>query len=305
MDKVKSILWSSRDLGGAEIYVRLLSKLFGIKYLPLNNLSILRRIKVIIEVIFSRKVYVLHDLRAGLLVFLRPFRKDVVVIHGPGKSRSLTKLFCFAASYFAKTIVLVSDDLPIAGLRKTYVVVPNFSDAGINADINSSDAIFFGRVEKSKRIDVLVNYWSSRSSGGILHVVGDGALLAGLRDRYSGSSNVKFHGKVSHSLINTVASKCRYYVSLSDREGTSLSLIESMAGGLIPVVMPIPSQYFISRELNLPMASYDIKGLEQVFSYYDAMEIDQLLSISKLVSGYIDDNYKKKWVSYWGRINNE
>ena len=67
---MKSILFSDKDFGGAEIYVRNLKKRFNVDFISIRNNNIL---SLLLNLYEYRIIF--HDLRAALLKFLSAYPK--------------------------------------------------------------------------------------------------------------------------------------------------------------------------------------------------------------------------------------
>ncbi|MBW7998195.1 MAG: glycosyltransferase family 4 protein [Candidatus Glassbacteria bacterium] len=77
-----------------------------------------------------------------------------------------------------------------------------------------------------------------------LRLAGDGALKEELErkaKRCGLDRAVSFCGRLSQELLAEILGKSRVYVSTSPVEGTSISLLEAMASGCLPVVTDIPA----------------------------------------------------------------
>ena len=72
-----------------------------------------------------------------------------------------------------------------------------------------------------------------------LHIAGDGSEYDFLRSRlgrYVDNGLVKFHCFLPETELFSLMVKCQVYLSLSDFEGLSTSLVQAMAHGLVPLV---------------------------------------------------------------------
>ena len=90
------------------------------------------------------------------------------------------------------------------------------------------------------------------------------------------------------------------YISLSFREGLSLSLLESLSSGLIPIVANIPSQQFILNKYGFALIEKDLSNLEGlVDNNLSQEEIKRKIEGIKLT--YKNNNINDEFKEYWGK----
>jgi glycosyltransferase involved in cell wall biosynthesis len=77
----------------------------------------------------------------------------------------------------------------------------------------------------------------------VLHVVGSGDLLPLLQQDLNAiaGDRIVFHGVVPSTQIPALMAQMHLLISLSDYEGTSISMLEAMGQGVVPVVTDIAS----------------------------------------------------------------
>lgn len=296
---VFNVLWSSRTFGGAEIYVETMRKRWGTETIALQSLRAMGLLRLALRIAFSRDVFIFHDLRAAVLGFLRPSRRNITVFHGPGKRPRMTKRFVAMSALVQRMVILVADDIAPTVVRDNIEVVQNFSSAGIIANDASADAVFVGRVTASKSVQELVRFWREHTLKGRLHIIGDGDLLPLLSQEYGDGQKIIFHGAVPHAEIAKIASTCRYYVSFSRREGLSLSLLEAMDGGLLPLVTDIPSQQFVFEVDGLPKVTQDLGGLARRIGEIDALPHDVRSTMRANVKSKVHQRFRDSWYRFW------
>jgi len=302
--KIFNVLWSSRDFGGAEIYVETMRKTWGTETIALENLSIKEILSLTYNISFGSDNYIFHDIRAALLGFFSPNRKHITVVHGPGRSILITKVIIFLQAFIQKKVILVSSNIFQMQINKRLLVLENFSTAGIQTDDTTNDAIYFGRISESKGVYKMLNFWVEHEVLGKLHVVGDGNLLNELMECFSNQSNICFYGSKSHSEIAIIASKCRYYVSFSEREGLSLSLLEAMDGGLIPLVKNIPSQSFVYEIDGIPSIDGNMIELVAQILAIDSFTKNDRKTLQKNIQNIIRARFRNKWINTWSDLLN-
>lgn len=297
-----NVLWSDRAFGGAEIYTQTLDSEFSSETISLKKLPFKGWLRLIRDIFRKRKRFIFHDLRASALNIFSFSRDNICVIHGPGKNWVFTRLVIFFLSQISRNVVLVNDSLNSKIFNSRVKVVNNFSDNGIVADLNSRDAIYFGRVEKTKRIEEMISFWVSRSNHGDLHIVGGGAALEELKQNFQVNQGIRFYGPMAHNEIHTIANKCRYYISFSNVEGLSLSLLEAMGGGMIPLVTKIPSQLFLHQELGLPDVNIVNGSLHKLLDRLDNEDINIINDLSESIVNLCEKNFKRNWYEFWNGI---
>ena len=70
-------------------------------------------------------------------------------------------------------------------------------------------------------------------------IVGDGEELAPMQhamQQWFPAAQVRFHGRLPHEVVAGMWSAADVFVQASDFEGTSVSMLEAMASGVVPVV---------------------------------------------------------------------
>jgi L-malate glycosyltransferase len=97
-----------------------------------------------------------------------------------------------------------------------------------------------------------------KRAGRSFHCVfaGEGTLTESLKTRAHDLGldvAVSFVGSLNHEVLPAILRNCDVYISASLSDGTSVSLLEAMASGLLPVVSRIPA--------NVPWVEHDRTGL--------------------------------------------
>lgn len=291
---MKSILFSDKDFGGAEIYVRNLKKRFNVDFISIKNNNIFS----LLSLIFREDRIIFHDLRAALLKFLRPLSPDFIVIHGPGKIKLVTKLVVNLLRFLNCEIVLVSDELfSIFKFKNNLTLLRNFSSF-VDIELNKSnkDFIYFGRLENSKGVDLLYEHWKKNIKDKTLHLIGDGKLYQKYRN--AKIPNIIVYGSLPQADIKKIIKeKCRFYISLSMREGLSLSLLEALSCGLIPLVVNIPTQNFIQNDYGFELIDLELSNLNKlIFKYHE--DTFDLIS-KKTVNNFSKYSNESSFNTYW------
>lgn len=300
--RVVNVLWSSRAFGGAEVYVETMRSTWGTETLALQDLDRKGLLALMGRIAFGCDMFVFHDLRAAMLGFLRPTRRNITVIHAPGKSLKVTRAITFLHAFIQKRVVMVAADIYPDPPSDRVVVLENFSSAGIEATDASADAIYFGRMAHTKNVLDLAQFWHDHMTTGTLHMLGDGALLPELREKYEHEgSNIRFHGAVPHGKIRDIASECRFYTSFSGLEGLSFSLIEAMDGGLIPLVTDLPSQQFVFEIPGIPMVTIkgDYPRLAAEIEAINAHPPEERAALRDTVRTTVRQRFRDGWMNFW------
>ena len=113
------------------------------------------------------------------------------------------------------------------------------------------DIIFSNRLHKSLyRIDVIIRYFAEFTKRNLTYrliIAGNGSeteKLKQLVDELKISDQVEFVGWLNHSENSYYYSHAKFYISLPESDGTSVSVLEAMLGGCIPIL----SDLAVSRE---------------------------------------------------------
>ncbi|MDB4638251.1 glycosyltransferase [bacterium] len=292
-----SILYSDKSYGGAEIYVRKLKDSFNIDFYSIKNRSIFK----IIHLCFSENSIVFHDIRASLLKFIRPFNSDKIVIHGPGKNPRLIKIIIKLLLFTRSEVIMVSKDLySNFNYSKKICLLENHSSFdNINLNLTSFDFVYFGRLESSKGCDSLINFWLREKIQKKLHIIGDGSLYNKYEENIS--SNIILYGSLEQREIKKIIEEnCAYYISLSFREGLSLSLLESLSSGLIPIVADIPSQQFILKHYGFELIKKDLSNLENLVNY-NLSQDEIRIKTEGIKTIYRNNNINNEFKEYWSK----
>lgn len=145
------------------------------------------------------------------------------------------------------------------------------------ASENYYDLIYLGRLSSIKRVEELINvtyYLKNRGLTVKVGIIGSGELEGALKllsQRLKVSDQVNFLGRLSDSDKYSVMKSAKIFVMPSEREGFSISTLEAMACGLIPIVaIPNhPELFGISHYIQDGVNGY----------YYQPGNLNQLGSI--------------------------
>jgi len=296
---IYNILFSDKEFGGAEIYVRKMQQELGVSFITLKGAGFLSWIKLLFKLINPTNTFIFHDSRASVLCMIRfVYQKDILVLHGPGKyPKSNHKLFKLL-SLFCKKVILVNEFIFEKLPNSKFEIIENESSLFSQASYRTHDAVYFGRIEESKGVDNLCAAWVKTCVKGKLHIIGDGSLLVKLKKRFD-QRNIIFHGPKTHQEIEKVVKLCAFYISFSPREGKSLSLQEALSTGLIPIVTNIPSQSYLNSELGLRIIEPNLENCEDVLSFYNESNIEVRSALGERVKAYNEENPGTHWKASW------
>lgn len=134
------------------------------------------------------------------------------------------------------------------------------------------DAVTTGRIARSKNIDLIIEaFVAAAHPTAKLHVIGspacsaDAALEQTLRQRWSGSARVVFHGFRSPSEISAIYSSCALFVNLSDTGSLDKANLEAALAGLAVLTSNAAFIAFV-RSHGLPDDLLLTKGKDNISS---------------------------------------
>jgi len=183
------------------------------------------------------------------------FRIGMAQSHDPGVYRTISfyagQLDAMGA--VSRAIHATIPTLPaFAGVRVHYLPYGVPMPPARVADPRAADSplriLYIGRLEESqKRVRCFPEILATLAASGIpFHwtIAGDGAEAPWLHEHVkspSATQTVSFLGKVQYADVPRVLADHDIYLLASGFEGLPLSLLEAMAGGVVPVVSDIPS----------------------------------------------------------------
>lgn len=198
------------------------------------------------------------------LIYARILRKNFILRCGYIWSRSVSfqhpKLKKFVISLlevFESLIVRQADGCIYASRdianhynsfrEKPYIVIPNGFDTSSFLPKNNIqkdyDFVYTGRLIDLKRIKEMIETLDEKYS---LLVIGDGPL----KSLVLNNKNIDYLGSVSNSKLPDLLNRSKFFISLSQTEGSPKCLIEGILCGLYPVVSDIPAHVDLIAELG-------------------------------------------------------
>lgn len=271
------------------------------------------------------------DLRLLLLVIL--FRNDDIYIHNswpnwegdnfPKKTlqRLSSLLWKYVINRKIKGFFAVSS-ITAKGVREYFNLVdkPNISVVyhsldkqqflnikRVKAKKYSKNIVFIGRVCKEKGIDDILHL-SKVLKDYKFHILGDGANLNEYKN--NASDNVIFYGHLTDRKdINKIIDKCSVILLPSKRtkiweEAFGLSIIESMARGVVPIATNHAGPIEIIEDTVDGCIFFEDHFTSMVVDFFDSLTFDKWKSMSvsayKSAGYYTDDNLSHKWEELLG-----
>lgn len=136
--------------------------------------------------------------------------------------------------------------------EKGIFAVPSFIDMGKAKSIRREYILFIGRFEEHKHpdhaIEAVLAYNKVNLKPKELHLIGDGALLKMLMEKYSTENLIIFHGRASDEKKTEILSKSRILILPSEREGLPVVIVEALAYGIPTITTEYKdngAQYFV------------------------------------------------------------
>lgn len=125
------------------------------------------------------------------------------------------------------------------GVKVQVIVIPNGVEIPDHIPTEKKfDLVYVGRLVKWKNVDIIVELTSQLG----LHtaIIGSGPELISLKDIAARlNANCDFLGNQEKDVINQTLMASRLFVLLSQYEGLSFALLESMAAGITPIVSDV------------------------------------------------------------------
>jgi glycosyltransferase involved in cell wall biosynthesis len=171
--------------------------------------------------------------------------------------------------------LLLAHDVPAARIvsipngidTTTFKPAPSTERTELRRQLNLPEgipiAVFVGRLQPVKQVDVLLQAWAGLTKGRLV-ILGDGEQRASLEaqaTRLSLNNRVEFHGMVPNVVDFLRAADI--FVLPSASEGLSVALLEAMASGLVPIATAIGGTTDLIQDghTGLLVQSGDIAGL--------------------------------------------
>lgn len=135
--------------------------------------------------------------------------------------------------------------------------------------------VFWGRLRKAKNVSrsvLLFRKIRDKYSEASFRIIGpdggDEAKIANTIRTLELENAVTMMGPMDHAQITDIAKSASFYLQTSDHEGMSMSVVEAMQRGLIPVVTPVGE-----------IANYCKDGVNAIFIKDDALAADAITAL--------------------------
>ncbi len=212
---------------------------------------------------------------------LRPSLKTVIFLHNTGTSHLLDRIVNAIGIRLATQIWTDSTATLNARLGQKHQIkakVVSFLIKRVEADVRSEvkpDFIFWGRLRTQKNVRRSVAIFKNirdKFGEAAFRLIGpDGGDEANITDAIRNlclEDSVKMLGSMDHAQISDAARSATFYLQTSTHEGMSMSVVEAMQRGLIPVVTPVGE-----------IAHYCQDGVNAIFIEDDVRAVDAISTL--------------------------
>lgn len=158
---------------------------------------------------------------------------------------TITKFSCKA--YKALFAISENDRKTFEGLSPNLIFLPNAVEPLGDFMTSGRDFMYFGRLAQHKGVENLIHTFArvlpQLDPDVMLHIIGPEwdvhiADLLTMIEGYGMRDRIRVYGALDNKALLDVAARCGYFVSGSLYEGFGMSMIETMAVGMIPLVQP-------------------------------------------------------------------
>lgn len=168
------------------------------------------------------------------------------------EKKNLLKLFMYyLLTFFALNIsdIFVSTSkYDIKNLKKRFffkkrklVHIPNWVPILENNSqkLLNKKIIMVGRIEYQKRFDLVLRLLANTSF--TIDIYGEGSLKKELQKKSEQIENINFYQKINNEDLIKKYSNYSFYLSLSDYEGNSKTILEALSSGCVVIASSIPN----------------------------------------------------------------
>ena len=140
---------------------------------------------------------------------------------------------------------------------------------------------FAARISKyQKRIDLLIKLIALLDEKNVnyhMKIAGDGSYYANLQkwyQEYENKTKVELIGKLAREKMNAFWKKEDIFLSVSDFEGASISMLEAMSEGAVPIVTKVSGvEEFVQNEWNGLFA--EVRDIDAIAAHLQKMDLDR------------------------------
>jgi len=165
--------------------------------------------------------------------------------------------------------------------------------------IKDIDFVSTRNLIKNSNVDIIIKAFKGyieNNRDKKIYIIGDGEeenTLFELANSLNLKKNVIFLGRLDHDDLLKILVRAKFYVSMTSSDGTSLSLLEAMASGAIPIVSDIPANRAVLSNYSF-YSPIDVKQLTDTIEncYYDNSIIERNLKYI-IKNANLNKNQKK------------
>ena len=187
----------------------------------------------------------------GIPIVLTAWGSDILV--APGRSRIMRKIVSYClrrADFLTSDSVFMADEMNRLASTKHAITLANFGVEILEVNEKRTNIIYSNRLHKKLyNIDQIIKAFAQLIStpgqtDWKLVIAATGEETESLKQLAAGlklSDNVEFVGWLTKEENAKWYSRARFWFSIPDSDATSISLLEAMAYGCIPVVSDLPA----------------------------------------------------------------
>jgi L-malate glycosyltransferase len=214
--------------------------------------------------------------RIAIPVVLTTWGSDVLIL--PEKGFIYKKMVQYVLNHCDKYTTdaqFVADKMQQLARKKLNTVIANFGINIIDIEIEKENIIYSNRLHKPLyRIDKIIlafSQFAKNHSDWKLVIGASGSETDTLKDMVSKlglDDKVRFIGWVDATVNSKMYAKSKIWVSIPESDATSISLLEAMSLGCIPVVIDLPAnrEWIVPDQNGIIVLNIDTDFFEQALS---------------------------------------
>ncbi len=199
--------------------------------------------------------YALYTLLAArglnIPVVITAWGSDILV--APKRNRLMRKIVSYClkkADYLTSDSSFMADEMRKIARPKNNIVLANFGIESVEMSMDKENVFYSNRLHKKLyNVDRIIRAFADfhsqpQHAGWRLVIAATGeetSQLKSLTESLEISNAVEFVGWLSKEENARWYAKAKYWVSIPDSDATSISLLEAMAHGCIPIVSDLPA----------------------------------------------------------------
>ncbi|NLL27925.1 MAG: glycosyltransferase family 4 protein [Bacteroidales bacterium] len=241
------------------------SKIHVINFSAKNIFRFFRNIKILRKIAKEFKPDIIHSQQANTTSFMAvrvaKKTKTPIVVTAWGSDILLTPTLGFFykkmvlyiiknANAFTADAKFVAEKMDELAKAKLDTTIANFASIEISENPVKENIIYSNRLmKKLYRIDRVIQAFAvflknEERKDWKLIIAGTGEELATLQKLSKSlniADNIEFTGWLNHNENKSIYEQARIFVSIPESDGTSISLLEAMGAGCIPIVSDLPA----------------------------------------------------------------